>query len=184
MATLEGNFFQEGECRLTLSPVPNVAQKTTEYYFAWSTASGIDLKRTFSVEGWFTPEDDLWAIARTFSEVETLAGLRIPAFSVEGWFTPVDDLWCLGKGVTAYMVESIDWLHVTLFANQKRQVAHIDLFVRDEIEPMFSRLGMCSSLVATKQFGDELEREILEANPLWVAENEIHRVKNESTDQT
>lgn len=157
MAKIMGVNLSTGKCWFSLSPVLVPDGDATSYVFTWYSGSGPEWSRTYSVEGWFTPQDDVWVLSRMFAESPGLSGATIPV-----------DLWRTGRHAQASLVDGADWLHLSLTVSKTRGWLTVNMFAKEDVEgDLFRRFTMRTSLQEAQVFGSDLEMEILSANPIW-----------------
>jgi hypothetical protein len=164
MAKLVGKDFKAGAKAFSLTPVKpkTTNHDATEYILTlWPSSSSQPVTHSFSVQGWQMGHDDIWILARSFAEAPALLNAVLPM-----------DLWRIGRQQHAYLAASVDWLEVVMFGVKHQQQIRIILYVRECSEPtLYRRFFIQADAAQVAQFGLELEKEIIEANPIWALEN-------------
>ncbi len=116
----------------------------------------------FSIAGWQMEHDDLWVLARAFSEVEALSRERISL-----------DLWRTGAKVTPNLFISASWIQAAIIANHRRDEVSATFFIQaDDSGDLYRRFLILASMDDVRKFGIELEAEIRLVNPMWATDHD------------
>lgn len=164
MAILVGNSGLGCE-EFRIAPIRAIefGQDATVYSLDLITRSKDNLHRHFSVKGWQMQHDDVWVIARTFAEAPKLLESRLEV-----------DLWRTGRAQAADIFESCCWLEVALHGIPRQRVIRVVLFIQeDPLASLYSRHFMSVRVEDAEDFGLQLEREIVEASPVWASERHL-----------
>lgn len=173
MALLEGDDFQNGQKSFGIAPAAREGGDAVKYTVTLKEGLNTEpLFYTFSIEGWLMGQDDLWVIARAFTEVSKLADAVLPI-----------DIWRSGRMKRANYFVSCDWLEAVLAPYKQQGKVRMVFYVReDEGDDIFRRFFIQANIDQVEQFGRALEQEIIDASPnwaLWASERGL--LKNQRT---
>ena len=170
MATLSGKTL-DGPISFDLAPVKSnvLEQDAREYVLTIRMGRNISIPhRHFSVAGWQMQHDDVWVFARGFHESSSLMETKIPI-----------DLWTTGNGRPADLFLSIPWLDAVIWGYEKSKQMRVVFFIKEDASTtLFKRLFILTNVKQTRDFGEELEGEIIQACPHWASERGLNSEKN------
>lgn len=169
MAILLGRNLS-GLIKLSLAPVtPSLSGQDAEQYdveICPSDDSGSVLSRRFSVKDWQTQQDDVWVFSRAFAEAAILMEIVIPI-----------DLWRTGRGRPADLCVSAWWVSVRLFGiRPQKKIRAIILVAEDSDCTVFRQFSLACKVEDVVRFGNELEKEIVQASPHWANKRRLKTI--------
>jgi hypothetical protein len=162
MAKLLRGTYAVGEEWISLTPLAVTGGDSTEYEFCVSSEiQDGHSPRQYSTAGWQMEQMDLWYLARICSQARILMTAVVPT-----------DIWHNQRPSKAYLFASVNWLEMLLVGIPGQQHVRIAIYHQfGEDKNNYKRSLIQARVDDVCRFGDELEREIINAAPGWAAEN-------------